>query len=336
MRSRRSLRGALLACVASIAVLSSAAGLLACGGSGAESAPVAHVGKFAISNSQVDRWARALQRGAGAGLAAHAEGSPSQRALAGLIAADWLRGEAAARNLTPAASTVERALAERREANGTAEFEQSLHASGQNEADVKLEIEAELAAVALRREALGEVPEVTQKEVAAYFATHRKLFRAPEKRFVQLIEDLPSPAAAISLVGRIGTGAAFAKRAIPEELLTVPEGGPKKPRDIEDISDAIFAAPQGVLSKPWSLNHHWAIFIVRKIVPSRLMPLAAARATILKRLAAQHRALALERFANAYRRRWTEKTTCSPGYVVVGCADYTGPIPVERGPFSAG
>jgi len=242
-----------------------------------------------------------------------------------LISAEWLRAEAARQGLAPSAAAVSGALSERREANGGAEFGHSLRMSGQTVADVELEIEAELAASAIRHKVAGEAPEVTQAQVVDYYRSHRHEFRLPEVRAVDLVENLPSAADATALVKRVGIGRAFASKALHEKLQRN-RGGSTGTSDIESVTDAIFVAAPGVASRPMSLNHRWTVFVVRKITPASFESLATVRPMIVRRLAARHRAQAVSGFASEFRRRWTTRTRCRVGYVVQGCIEYRGVV----------
>lgn len=310
----------------------------ACGGSGAEGGPVVvRVGDFTIGKATVDRWALAIARGRPAGgLGGRAGGAPRQRALASLISAGWLRGEAAAEGVAASSKAVDRALSERKEANGSAEFEESLHASGQTLADVRLEVEAELDAAAIRRKSAAATPPVTEAEVIAYYRAKRGMFRTPEVRRVDLLESLPSRAAATALVARIGTGPKFARKAFHESLERKPQRRSSDRADIRHVKREIFAARQGTASQPIRLNRHWAVFVVRQITAASTRPLVRVRGKIGERLSAQHRRRAFAAFAKAYRARWTAKTDCRPVYVVQGCAQYRGAVTAGEDPLLAG
>ncbi len=311
-----------LAWLCTICFVAIALGALGCGGAGRS--PVAvRVGDSAIREAAVAHWARMIATGNRVeGFAAGGPGGPRRQALELLIAAAWLRGEARALGVSPSGRAIDQALKERREANGPAEFEQSLRASGQTTADVRLEVQAELAAAAIRREVFGRVPAVGEPEVLAYYRAHRALFRVPEKRTVDLLEDLPSPGAARALVRGTGIGPAFARKAFHEQLQ---HNGSRTEPDIERVTKAIFAADVGVPSRPLRLNRHWTVFVVRKVVPTSYGPLQKVQGRIVVRLTVRHRARALAAFSNSYRARWTAKTSCRSGDVVQGCAQYVGP-----------
>jgi parvulin-like peptidyl-prolyl cis-trans isomerase-like protein len=305
--------------------------LAGCGGD-PPSPAVVRVGHIAITKAAVEHWADAMRHGAGVGGAYNEpHRTPRQNALVFLIRSAWLRGEAASQGVSPSDAAVGRAFEDRREANGAGEFDRSLHASGQTVADVKLELQAELAARAIRQKVLDQVPAVGQAEVRDFYRTHRRLFLISETRTVELVENLPSPQAARALVQRIGTGPSFSKKALHEQLQI--NRGERLYPDIEHVTHAIFRAPVGVASAPMSLNGRWTVFVVRKVVPASYKPLASVRSEIAAHLAKRRRAAALTDFIAAYRKRWTAQTSCRPADVVQGCSQYTGPALPEPNPL---
>jgi hypothetical protein len=317
-----------------LAIVGTIAWLLACGGD--PKRPVAvQVGAIRIDTQTVAHWRRVVARGQMlGGFGSEFQGTELQRALATLISAARLRGEAAALGVSPPAGRIRHALDDQREANGAGEFERTLRSARQTVADLELELTAKLAAEAIREAVNSRSPKVTEREVADFYARNRsRLFRIPEQRTADLIEDLASPAAATALVGRIGTGRAFTKKALHEKLQPVGASEHFEP-DIERVTRAIFAARLGAVSRPMSLNGHWTVFIVRAVTPPSFTPLAHVRTAIVARLAARHRQATLSSFVRAYRRHWTAKTSCGASYVVPGCSQYRGPERPEPDPFA--
>jgi hypothetical protein len=198
--------------------------------------------------------------------------------------------------------------------------------------DVKLELEAELARAAVRQKVLSQTPAVAEPEVVDYYRSNRRKFLNPEMRTAELVENLPSPAAATALVKRIGIGPRFTKKALHEEL-QLNDGVHQEP-DIERVKRAIFVARPQVPSRPMSLNGYWTVFVLRKITPASFKPLAKVRPAIATHLATTHRQATLGAFTREYRQRWTAKTSCRPAYVVQGCAQYTEPVQPQPDPFA--
>lgn len=309
-------------------------GLAACGAD-TQGPVVVRVGVAAIGKTTVDHWTRVIQRGGTfEELRGEQHGMPRQRALALLISSDWLMGEAERQGLRASDHAVEQALVERRDANGGSEFEEGLRATGQSVADVKREIGAELAAKAISRGLARRAAEITQPEIVDFYRRNRHLFLVPEERDAELIENLPSPSAATALVNRIGTGPRFSKMAL-HEALQRNAGGASSTPDIEGVTGAIFTAPRGVVSRPMRLNHAWTVFVVRKIVPATLKPLAKVRSEVVQRLTARRRRQLAAEFNKQYKARWTARTSCRLGYVVQKCAQYAGPLVAEEDLFSS-
>ena len=294
------------------------------------------VGRDAISQSSVTHWARVIERG---GILSESKlnnrGTPRQRALAFLISSSWLIGEAARLGLSIPAEAVERGSTERKAAGGTAESAEELQATGQTTADVKLEVRDELTLAAIRRRLAKQVATVSDAEIARFYSGHQRMFIAPERRYVDLIESLRSRSAAVALVSQIGGGQRFAKKAF-HEIRSRAELGKWRIPDKEAILRAIFASRPGVVSQPMPLSGSWALFVLRKAVPPRLQSLSEVRGEITKRLVAYRRSRILSRFNREYKARWTAKTSCSPGYVVQGCVQYAGPNMPEENEFASG
>jgi hypothetical protein len=321
-------------CVTVGAVMLAADGSAGCGSS-SQGPVVARVGAVSIGKDAVDHWAQAIRKGGLLG--GHGEGlrgSPRDRALSFLISSAWLAGEAKREGIAITDGSVERAVAERRDANGDQSFKEGLSATGQTVDDVRLEVRVEIETAALRRNLAHSMAPVAQADVVGFYRSSPQLFRIPEKRIVDLIERLPSPAAAESLVARIGVGERFARMAYHETLT----------RNANEMSGnyekallirAIFAARRGVLSVPMRLSRDWTVFVVRKIMPALIKPLAAVRREVVSRLTGiRRRRLAIVRDAE-YDARWSARTSCRAGYAVQGCAQYRGAGVDERGgPFS--
>jgi foldase protein PrsA len=294
------------------------------------------VGDVAIGQAAVAHWARAISAGEGSGgPLGQLHGSARERALEFLISARWLIGEAAGRGQAASDDTVERKLRDRIEAvpNGEAEFEKEISSLGRTGADVKLEIEAELAAAKLSQMVARHVPAVTPAEVAGYYRNHQAQFRVPDLRTIDLIEAIRTRAGAIALGRRTGPGKRFAAKAL-HELVRKQTPYEEAHRDNGALVHAIFAAKLGTVAGPVRFHHAWALVVVRKVVPARIKPLAAVREEIAKRLASERRALARQSFIAAYRRKWIARTDCRPGFVVQKCSQYRGRLLPEPDPLS--
>lgn len=323
--------------IAAIALM--LAGLFAgCGGATRD--PVAvRVGDVSISQATVAHWAHAIGLGGTVGTSlGKTSGTPREKALHFLITAQWLIAEAAERSLAVSDASVEHGLKERMESvpDGHREFQEELSSTGQTVDDVKLEIKAELAAAALRELVNLREPGVTSgKEVIDYYNRHLASFSIPEKRLVDLIENVPSRAAAIALGRRLGSGARFSQRALQE---SVARESPAKARreGNGELVRGIFAAIQGTVAPPARFGGGWVLIVARGRVPGRTRSLKEVEVEIERHLLAERLHTLFAEFIDGYTVKWTTRTDCRPGFVVQKCSQYHGRPTSEGNPLSSG
>lgn len=252
-----------------------------------------------------------------------------RHALDFLISADWLAGAAAERGVGVTRNEVERRLAQtiRSFPNGRAEFERSLQVLHHALADFELETEAELASAKLRASLTKGEPPVTHAQVAAYYTRHRSRYRISERRSFDMVQTVRAEADGRRHVEEaIHRDTIYATReheSLLRSEVTVYHGG--EPTAL----NAVFAARPHVLVGPIVQDGHFYMFVVTRIVPSRLEPLASVASSIAEQLASSRRQRALARFAAAWRTTWMSKTDCAAGYVVQKCRQYKGPMGAE-------
>lgn len=243
------------------------------------------------------------------------------RALRSLISSRWLVGEAASEGVPVSQREVERGIAERERAfpGGRREFVTSLEAISQTVSDVELEVRSELAADKLRRR--HAVAHVSEGEVASYYAHRVSRFRVAERRYFDILEFLPSAAAARRLIGEVEHGKNLADMSLHESLRRTSPSvqGVKRP-----LYEAIFAARLHAIVGPVRIKHAYFVVEVTRITPASLKTLAQVRGAITKRLTAERRRASLAAFIRSWRSRWTARTDCRPGYVIQKCRQYAG------------
>jgi foldase protein PrsA len=314
--------------------LSLAGGVTGCGGDSTGLVAV-RVGDLQIAKGSIEHWARAIELGGAAtSPLTPPRGTARERAVDLLISADWLTGEAKEQGLEVSDDAVERQLQRRFQAlpGGRSEFEEEIRSADQTTADVKLEIRAELAAAKLRAMITRKVPSVMRAEIAAYYAGHLVTFRIPDLRYADLIEGIPTRAAAVVLGHRLGPGERFARRALHERVARQTQYEAAR-RENADLVRTIFAAKPGRVVGPVRFNHRWVLVVVRREVPGRLKLLSEVRGEIAMHLQKSRRSAAALAFAGAYERRWAARTSCRPGFVVRKCSQYSGLRTSEANPL---
>ncbi len=342
--TRHGARGGVLALVLAPLL---AAGLSGCGtasgisssvSSATSSETVARVGHAAIDRGEVEHWASAIKLGNAVATAlGQVSGTPRERALKFLISSHWILGEAAERGLSISSAAVERGLRQKIDAmaGGRRELEEELSSTGQTLADLRLEVKASLAVRRIRDAVGRRAAPVGRAEVMSYYARHRRRFYVPERRLVDLLEQIQGHAHAVALGKQLGSGARFAKHAIHELVRRQTEAEAANSSNGQLVR-MVFAATPGRVAGPALYIGEWVLAVVRKLIPARIQPLAAVRGELSKSLILERRQQALRRFAAAYIREWSARTSCSPGYVVRGCSGHRGAPAAEDNPLIGG
>lgn len=245
----------------------------------------------------------------------------AQKVLALLISSRWLAGEAAEQGVKVSSGEVEQRLEQKRRSySSSAEFDESLKAIAHTTADVRLELEAELAREKLLAKQAGDEPKIGATAVAAYYQAHIRHYHIPEERYFDIGENFPSAAVARKIMREANAG---------KPLPSIHESLPRKPYsdyngEKRTIYEAIFKAKPHVFTGPIDLNEYYFVIDVTRIVPPYVQQLSQVRDSIAKRLAAEQHKRALAAFVAAWRSRWTARTDCAPDYVVPKCRQYAG------------
>jgi hypothetical protein len=304
---------------AAAAVLAAIVGVSACG-----DAPqaVVRVGPVAIAKPTVEHWMSVMAR-------ERASPRPQlrERALAFLISSQWILGEAAAEHMEVSDREVKRRLQQKQGEsfrNGAMGFGEYLKDTGQTAADVRFRIEVELASAKIRRSLTSDEPKLSEAQIVAYYRRHARRYRTPERRYFD-IDNLPSKAAAIKAKREIesSSGKSFARMTLRESLQRPAGAGGR------EVEKAVFAAKPDVLTGPVRVFNDYSLFEVRRIVPSKQVPLAQVRSSIERQLASARQQRTLAAFVRAWRSRWTLRTDCRPAFVVAKCRQYSKPAPPE-------
>lgn len=333
-------RAVRLIAVSAVAVVVGAC-LVACGAGGARDSVVVRVGRSAITSGTLADWMSAMapehvvpdpprftaciarQRALTlqpitAELEAECRQQYQtlrQQALDFLISSAWLIGEAADQGLAVSDQEVQRRL------------EEEGGPDGESVADVKVKIMAELAAARLRQTLKRTEPKITPALIARYYAQHIEDFERRERRYFDIVERLPSSAAARGVMREVAMGRSLSTMALHEWLdrKNIADVLPLK----KAIVRAIFAAKPHVLIGPTPLNERYAVFEVTRVIPAVVRPLAQVRNAIEKQLADEQERGVLAGFIRTWRAKWIARTDCRPGYVVQKCRQGGGARALE-------
>ena len=98
-----------------------------------------------------------------------------------------------------------------------------------------------------------------------------------------------------------------------------------KGQEEQALSSAIFAAKKNVLSGPVKTSFGYYVFEVKSATPGSVQPLAQAQASVRSQLVATQQQTALSSFIKNFKKKWTAKTDCRAGFVVMNCKQYKPP-----------
>jgi hypothetical protein len=305
-------------------------GLSSCGSTGG--AVVARVAGVPISDAMVVHLARVLSREQ---VAPGSRGETLREyALALLITAEWVIGEARAQGV--GVSEARAMVGVRRKIRGFpgggGEFNSLNALSGRTFGDAVLAERVHLAVVGLLGLLARREPGVTPGQVAAYYREHERSFVTDEQRKA-IVAHASSRSAAEAVKRELAAGMPLPFGVA--EQLEYAQGW--HPPNEDAIYDAVYAASAHVPLGPVRLAGEYFVFEVTQIIPSRQKSLAAVAGGIAGRLRAREHSRTLAGFTAAWRGRWLARTSCSRGWVLAQCREYTGVAPGGReAPFTAG
>jgi hypothetical protein len=242
-----------------------------------------------------------------------------RRALDLLIAWQWLSAEAGHRHLVISDDEV------KARSSGPDAMPALAGMSGEQAA---LQARGEVTAGKLRRLVTGEVQPVTRAQVAVYYRDHLPSFERPERRYLDMAEGMTAAGAAQYRREVLAGTTNLYATSLHEDVIG--STGGVSPLTRKAALRAILEAQPHVVSAPILLNAAWAVFEITRIVPHTRQPLPQVEQQLKARLETERRDRALARFIATWRRTWTARTSCAPGYIVQKCRQYRGPRATEE------
>ncbi len=235
-----------------------------------------------------------------------------RQALDFLISSAWLIGEAEDRGLKVSGREVDARVAEAKRAQAPA---------AATDRDLEFEATAELAAAKLQRGPLARYPMITRAQALNYYRRHLREFERPEERSIYIVENFKTAKSAIHAMSSGTLQRNLGKIGVHE---LVARSGPHSVGTRPRAMRAIFAAKPHVLSGPVAEFSHFWVFEVTGVTPAKRRPFASVAQSIERHLASDRRRVTRARFVASWRRRWSARTTCEPGYIVQKCREYSG------------
>jgi len=258
--------------------------------------------------------------------------SLQQEVLGFLISSAWVLGEGSSLGVKVSDKEVKKRFAQIKEQQfpKAADFEKFLASSGQTVSDLLLRVKVNLLSTKIQQKITNSKAKVTQAQIAKYYNEHKDRFEVPEKRSVNIILT-KTAAAATKAKSEVSSGKSFASvaKAVSIDPVSKARGGllseVVKGQEEQSLSNAIFSTKPNVLSGPVKTAFGYYVFEVKGVTPGSVQTLAQAQSSVRSQLVATQQQSALSGFVKNFKKKWTAKTDCRKGYVVMDCKQYKAP-----------
>lgn len=258
-----------------------------------------------------------------------------------LISTQWLEGEAKAQGITVTDDEVKKSFDQQRKQSfpKDADYQKFLKDSGQSEADILLQVKADLLASKIRDKVVKGKDTVSDAQIQDFYNKNKARFAQPERRDLEVVLT-KGKAKADAAMKELKSGKSFkqvAKKYSIDEASKA-QGG-KLPAQAKgtlekQLDEAVFSAKKGKLKGPVKTQFGYYVFKVDKITPASQQSLEQAKETIRQTLQSQNQQKALAAFSKDYSDRWKAKTDCREGYVIQQCKQgpKATPTPTQGAP----
>jgi foldase protein PrsA len=255
--------------------------------------------------------------------------SLQQEVLGFLISSAWVLGEANSLGVKVSDKEVKKRFSQIKEQQfpKAAEFEKFLATSGQSVSDLLLRVKLNLMSSKIQQKIVKSKAKVSQAEVAKYYNEHKQRFEVPEKRSVNIILT-KTAADASKAKSEVSSGKSFASVAKKSSIdpLSKARGGllPEvvKGQEEQSLDAAIFSAQVNALGGPIKTPFGFYVFEVKSVTPGSVQSLKQAEASVRSQLVSTHQQSALSSFVKDFKKKWTAKTDCRAGFVVMDCKQF--------------
>jgi parvulin-like peptidyl-prolyl isomerase len=262
-----------------------------------------------------------------------------QTTLGFLISADWVIGQAEEQGVKLSDKEV---LAQfnklkKQQFPAEAKFQAFLASTGQTVSDLLLRVKLSMLTTKIQEKVTKEAKKaVSVAAVAKYYNEHKTLYGEPERRDLRLVLT-KTEAAAAQAKKEVESGKSFASVAKSKSIdpTTKSNGGETpgvvKGEEQKALSEAVFAAKQGVLSGPVKTPFGYYIFEVKAVHAPTQQALAQVKESVKQQLTSTQQQTALQKFVKEFENRWKARTECRAGYVMQRCKQYKAPKTTASG-----
>jgi foldase protein PrsA len=248
-----------------------------------------------------------------------------------LIQTIWIQGEAADRGVKVSDAKLNTSFAQARKASNpplatTAELNGFLAKSGETLDDLRWYLYVKLLYAQVELKVQKQASNVTSAQIAAYYKKNLAQLTTPATRNLHLVETT-TQASAATVKSLLASGSSYATVAPKYSIDPTTKGAGGRmlgvsPTELNaQLSAAVFAAKQGVLSGPVKTAFGYYVFTVDSTTPSSVPTLKKA-STNIKALISQQQVVKAENALQAlFTTKWKGRTNCRAGYVVSACSN---------------
>ena len=252
--------------------------------------------------------------------------------LAFLVQAEWVIKEAAHLGVKLSDKEVKKEFEKIKSQSfpKPAEFEKFLATSGQTVSDLLLRVKLNLVSTKIQQKIAAAKANITQAEIEKYYNENKQHLGVPERRSIKIILT-KTEAEAKKAKQEIESGKSFASvaKSVSIDPTSKASGGVVtgvvKGQEEKALDTAVFAAKTNVLGGPVKTPFGYYIYEVTSITPGTQQTLAQAQAQIKQQLAATRQQTAVSKFVKEFKTRWTGRTECRAGYVILVCKNFKAP-----------
>jgi foldase protein PrsA len=249
-----------------------------------------------------------------------------------LISSSWVLGEGNALNVKLSDNEVHKQFTKIKveQFPKASEFEKFLSSSGQTVSDLLLRVKLNMLSQKIQKKVAENKKKVTHAEIVSFYKENSSRYGTPEKRNVRIILT-KGEAEAKSAKKEIESGKSFASVAKAHSIDPASKAnggliqGVVKGEEEKALSEAIFAAKLHQLGGPVKTPFGYYLYVVETITAGTATPLSQVESAIKQQLIATRQQKALSEFVKRFKKTWTAKTECRPGYVVPDCKEYKAP-----------
>jgi foldase protein PrsA len=258
--------------------------------------------------------------------------SLQQEVLGFLISAEWVIGEASHLGVKLTDKEVNKQFAQikTQQFPKAAEFEKFLASSGQTVSDLLLRVKLNLLSSKIQQKIAKGKTNISEAQIEKYYNENKQRFGTAEKRNVEIILT-KTEAQAKKAKQEVESGKSFSSvaKSVSIDPTSKAKGGlltgVVKGEEEAALDAAIFSAKANALSGPVKTSFGYYIFEVKGITAGSQQTLAQSKASIKQQLTATDQQTALTKFVKEFKSKWTAKTECRAGYVVMDCKGYKAP-----------